>query len=155
MWRNCRPFPSIWLNVTSHRALQYSVISHMQRKPRPNFPNSVHCTYIHGHPTLLVGTFHDRLSGYGYQESILDPWHTFRRTHHLSSSLSHSLPFVLCPVSIIFPLLLPFLSPFVSSFSFLISPMCFSPLSVSHPQHLSFYFSLHLFFCPLPLNLPF
>ena len=33
MWRNFLPFPSILLNFTSPRALQYSVISNMQRNP--------------------------------------------------------------------------------------------------------------------------
>ena len=33
MQRNFRPFPSIWRNFTSHRASQYSVISHIQRNP--------------------------------------------------------------------------------------------------------------------------
>ena len=37
IWWICRPFPSIWLNFTSHSALHHSVISHIKRSPTKLF----------------------------------------------------------------------------------------------------------------------
>ena len=46
MWRNFRPFPHIWLNFTSHRALQYLESSAKYSEIRQNYSNSV-VRYMH------------------------------------------------------------------------------------------------------------
>ena len=61
IWLNFRPFPFIWLSFSSHRALQYSVISHIQRNPTNHCKQCGHIAPTHDRQ--LVASFGRRLHG--------------------------------------------------------------------------------------------